>query len=156
MEDFKEKFVQFEQNSIQIIHKSELFSDSEIAQEPNSDPLAKPFHCDYCDKWFVNRGHLTQHLGAKHKFQMCFTCESCQERFSMHKELKEHYKIHHQELGKRRQHSIKLDHSYCMKALDNIVLDHPYYKSAPRGPPKLPNLSRAKKTIDGNVISYFP
>ena len=141
----------------------------------------RPFKCDFCYKSFITSGNLRVHNKRNHTGETspvfvnatvkdsvlnpsskctekltpekCFTCESCQERFSLHKELKEHYKIHHQDLGKRRQHSIKLDHSYCMKALDNIVLDHPYYKSAPRGPPKLPNLSRAKKTIDGNVIS---
>ena len=63
MEEFKEKFGR---NVIQIISKSELFSTSEKGEEPNSDPLANPYNCDHCDKWFGSRGALTQHLETKH------------------------------------------------------------------------------------------
>ena len=137
MEDFKAKFGR---SIIQVISKSELFSTLERNEEPNSDPLANPYNCDYCDKVFGSRGSLTRHLSTMHKLEKCFVCDVCQERFSMHRELVHHYKIH-RVLGRQRSpnliSSTELDHTYCMKSLDNIVLDHPYYNPEKKSPPKL-------------------
>ena len=132
MEEFKEKFGR---NVIQIISKSELFSTSEKGEEPNSDPLANPYNCDHCDKWFGSRGALTQHLETKHKLETCFVCNVCQERFSMHRELNHHYKVH-RVLGRERNlvSSTELDREYCIKALENVALDHNYYKQEKKIP----------------------
>ena len=64
-----------------------------------------------------------------------FVCNVCQERFSMHKELNHHYKVH-RVLGRERNlvSSTELDREYCMKALENVALDHNYYKQEKKIP----------------------
>ena len=57
----------------------------------------KPFKCDYCDKQFKRKFHLTRHMVAHSENPKPFTCtiENCTQRFSNKHHLTRHVKIIH-------------------------------------------------------------
>jgi uncharacterized Zn-finger protein len=51
----------------------------------------KDFHCTYCGKGFVRKGHLKTHIEGSHENKRKYRCVICHKRFNLKGSAKRHY-----------------------------------------------------------------
>ena len=83
--------------------------------EPKEDPLAKPYKCKVCGKYFTKESTLNMHM-VRHiqAFSSPFNCKYCQKKFRLRIAMNRHVK-----LGLC---AIYFDHNYCKaKPPENLI-----------------------------------
>ena len=53
------------------------------------------FQCDHCNKDFVNKGNLTNHINRKHLKTVNSICKVCNASFGSNNALKNHFNVKH-------------------------------------------------------------